>query len=514
MGRELDRAIFKGLYRKNKVSNSVFGSNVDALKSKLVDKDTLITFMFSDGDRVYNLAPLFCLLKSMVDTHTNITYLDDFFVSEYADYIDGVTTELIDMRNTADIICNMDGDTATGRLVGVLLPSLYVLYNDFDEVFKDYIDTVNGAIYLAHKNVLGLCLMLKDDARLLEQNSNRIVMDILSCYVNTCNMCKTANSLGRVAGDITEVFDFIRLCFKFFIELNSEGGPTFDLLDVLGDKSPKYLEWLNYLSLQNLRTLPSDYLSDVQDNIHTVTFGLLSNILNSINVAVEIGVDVSNSNKDAMLKDIKNKHLKEVKALEKENKLLSKQLKESDNSLKKLQKYIDKRKAINGVDDYKRKIEELELKNKQLESKLEGANLRIETLEDRVATLKDEVSKSEVAITKDSVDVVTPVVDEVIDLDTMINKLRDLNIVIVGGTDTSYKRISNYLPDVRYIDAETSPNFDIPLNSDYIVLCTKILSHSHTRRAEVFENSVKGIVKVSKTNPIEVIKEIYNTVVC
>lgn len=511
MGRDVNRALIKGVYKKHKQELGDFSENVYNLKNNIKDMFEFSAFMFNHNSTTYTLVPLFSLLQSICDSDSGVTYLDGFLVSEYRDTIMGVSERPFNMDMVCDIISN-DDDSDIGKMSNVFLTSTYILHDKLGEGFREFFDALGGNIFLAHKNVIGLSLMMHYKSRNYKMYEKKAIEDFLCQYEDTLRKLATIDLLSSDMIELRDVLHFIYLVFKYYIESNSVGGATFDLIETIEKEHPNYIEWLNVISLNYIHTIDSEYMCDILNDISKTTEYVLRSTVNTMHLSLEIGLKKVRKDKEEVVKEVKSSNYKEIKALEKENKLLTKELNNANKNIKKLEKYIDKKKNSNELLEYKQKVEELELKNKQLESKLEGANLRIETLEGRVTTLKNEVAKSDVAITVDKEYIEIPEVGGV-SLDAMLDALKGLNIVIVGGTDVSYKRISNYLPNVRYIDAENTANFDIPLNTDYVVLCTKILSHSHTRRAEVFKHSVRGILKINKTNPEEIIKDIYNTVI-
>lgn len=512
MGRSRKRSFIKNEYRKHYQKLGNFNTNVLDLEKKIENKETFCNFSFSYKNNTYTIAPLFALLRSILDSGNGITYLDAFVAYDYNYYINGENTKCLNIDILTDIISNTNEDDL-GKLVTSLLTSMYTFYEKVDDDFKFYIDNFGGDIVLAHKNIIGIKAMLSLDNEKENYYRTKIMADFLCQYEDICRRNTTMNILKADNVNRMDTVEFIYLVFKFYIEFNTVDGPSFDLIELFTDKHPKYLEWLNYLNLTYINDLDESFLYEVKDKIQDNINTILKMTLNSLCLGILMGVENKSEVQDILIKDIKSNNLKEVKTLEKENRALTKELSTVKKNLNKLEKYVEKIKNTTELLEYKQKVAELELKNKQLESRLEGANLRIETLEDRVSTLKEEASKIDTSVNiDDKKDVVLSIIED-LSIDDMVEVLKDFNLVIIGGTDTSYKRISNYLPNVRYIDAETAPNFDMPLNTDYIVLCTKILGHSHTRRAEVFEHSVRRIIKTNKTNPTEILKDIYNTVV-
>lgn len=519
MGREVSRFMSRELKKEIGFTKSNFQTDYRVLKSKVTNSNNIVNCNFVYDGVLYNLSPLLCIVKALKDAKDDYSYLNTLVVNEYKHSIKSDSNDIV---NIFKIINFLNFDLGEYRskessekdvfLFSTLLSS-YRFYNTLDEQVIDFLDTFSVSYDYVYRELVGYFLLL--DGRCNYDGANyedKLLEDVLSAYVSLCNFVKAISLKNMKDCEyLKEFMSFTRVCLAYLIESNSESGATFDLNEKLSAISDNTKEWLGYFAIKHMETMSEeDKLSFFKYIGNNKSY--VKSLVKSITVgALEGSVELKEKHKEEV-KVLRGDYSKQVNALKKENKVYTKDLSVITKKYNKLEKYLEKVKTVDKEKEYKDKIAELELKNKQLASKLEGSNLRISTLNQKVSDLKEElenISKNELVDNRGN-QLTDCVEDNGISLSDMVSNLSNLNILLIGGTDTAYRKLNTYLPNLRYIDASSGANFDVPLNTDYIVICTKILGHSHTRRAEVFENNVKGIVKTNKTNSIEIIKDLYD----
>ncbi len=274
--------------------------------------------------------------------------------------------------------------------------------------------------------------------------------------------------------------------------------------------------------------------------------GLEVNLLEShfIRPAAENRVNAFLKYKDLLLSSNKEKSDKEVKELTSQVRTLKKDFTKLEKSFeeaeKRIQEYEESEKVeiadtqvildISEVEEYKKTIEKLEnqiSENKDDYSKISNKSgwqeNRIKELEDKLKyyvslendmmSLQNEKNILEAQVVKleemgqEDEDVKKARFEE------HLNAIKDMPILFVGGTGNMMSKFMPLFPNSDYIDiSDEGTNFTVPQRFAYVVVYTRVVTHSHCARVESMVDKDK-IIPVNIFNTELVVEELYKNII-
>lgn len=263
-----------------------------------------------------------------------------------------------------------------------------------------------------------------------------------------------------------------------------------------------------------------------------------------INTTTEARINAFIKNKDLLFSELKEKSDKEVKELTSQVRTLRKDFTKLEKSFeeaeKRIQEYEESEKVeiadtqiildISEVEEYKKTIERLE--NKISEDKDDYSKIsnksgwqenRIKELEEKLkyySSLENDMMslQNEMNILSAQVDKLEEMGQEDEDVkqkrfEEHLEAIKDLPILFVGGTGNMMSKFMPLFPNSDYIDiSDEGVNFTVPQRFAYVVVYTRVVTHSHCARVESMVEKDK-IIPVNIFNTELVVEELYKNII-
>jgi hypothetical protein len=94
-----------------------------------------------------------------------------------------------------------------------------------------------------------------------------------------------------------------------------------------------------------------------------------------------------------------------------------------------------------------------------------------------------------------------------------LNAIKDMPILFVGGTGNMMSKFMPLFPNSDYIDiSDEGTNFTVPQRFAYVVVYTRVVTHSHCARVESMVDKDK-IIPVNIFNTELVVEELYKNII-
>ena len=94
-----------------------------------------------------------------------------------------------------------------------------------------------------------------------------------------------------------------------------------------------------------------------------------------------------------------------------------------------------------------------------------------------------------------------------------LNAIKDEHILFIGGTGNMMSKFKDMFPNSDYIDiSDCGSNFDVPSRFNYVVIYTRVVTHSHCKRIESQVDREK-ILLINICNKDLVIDELYKRII-
>lgn len=238
---------------------------------------------------------------------------------------------------------------------------------------------------------------------------------------------------------------------------------------------------------------------------------------------------LNKANEFLKIEVLENKTLKKsVNKLEKEVIDLKLKCDKSENELLKFQssKCNDEeyQKLLSELE--KIKVENLSLTQDVVKwkGKTESSQRRIDVLEERLEDYNTIMSnlvdlQQENILLQESISKVDDLSNDILVEDTdltyekMLEVVRDLKILFVGGTSNVGTRLKEIFPNLEFINiADRNLSFVIPESMDCVVIYPRVLTHAHTERIYSLMNENMPLIYVNALNTKLVVQEIYTQI--
>lgn len=263
-----------------------------------------------------------------------------------------------------------------------------------------------------------------------------------------------------------------------------------------------------------------------------------------MNLIVDLRVTAFLKHKDLIFSAHREKSDKEVKDLTSQVRTLKKDFskleKNFEDAEKKIKEYEESNKVEiedtqvilekSEVEGYQKQIEDLKtqiLDDKDNYSKVSNKNSwqenRIKELEEKLkyySSLENDMMslQNEMNILSAQVDKLEEMGQEDEDVkqkrfEEHLNAIKDLPILFVGGTGNMMSKFMPLFPNSDYIDiSDEGVNFTVPQRFAYVVVYTRVVTHSHCARVESLVDKDK-IIPVNIFNTELVVEELYKNII-
>ncbi len=215
------------------------------------------------------------------------------------------------------------------------------------------------------------------------------------------------------------------------------------------------------------------YLIDYQHKELFETYGS-DNEENTININLEPYVQIEKS--DAEQKEVIKKQVKEEKKRKKEEKKEKPDPNplpeiERDEEVESLRSELEE--ALKDLNKYKCLFEQEKQKNKDLKEALKKAQKAEKELK-KLQGLFDKVEKEQEKVEE----------EPKITYDEMVNAVKDVNLLIIGGHPNWHSRLSGIFKNITIIKSnEYNGDYNVIFNSDYIYFFTNHIGHGVYNKA-------------------------------
>ena len=263
-----------------------------------------------------------------------------------------------------------------------------------------------------------------------------------------------------------------------------------------------------------------------------------------MSLIVDLRVTAFLKHKDLIFSAHREKSDKEVKELTSQVRTLKKDFskleKNFEDAEKKIKEYEESNKVEiedtqvilekSEVEGYQKQIEDLKtqiLDDKDNYSKVSNKNSwqenRIKELEEKLkyySSLENDMMslQNEMNILSAQVDKLEEMGQEDEDVkqkrfEEHLNAIKDLPILFVGGTGNMMSKFMPLFPNSDYIDiSDEGVNFTVPQRFAYVVVYTRVVTHSHCARVESLVDKDK-IIPVNIFNTELVVEELYKNII-
>ena len=263
-----------------------------------------------------------------------------------------------------------------------------------------------------------------------------------------------------------------------------------------------------------------------------------------MSLIVDLRVTAFLKHKDLIFSAHREKSDKEVKDLTSQVRTLKKDFskleKNFEDAEKKIKEYEESNKVEiedtqvilekSEVEGYQKQIEDLKtqiLDDKDNYSKVSNKNSwqenRIKELEEKLkyySSLENDMMslQNEMNILSAQVDKLEEMGQEDEDVkqkrfEEHLNAIKDLPILFVGGTGNMMSKFMPLFPNSDYIDiSDEGVNFTVPQRFAYVVVYTRVVTHSHCARVESLVDKDK-IIPVNIFNTELVVEELYKNII-
>lgn len=223
---------------------------------------------------------------------------------------------------------------------------------------------------------------------------------------------------------------------------------------------------------------------------------------------------LKNSNRTFM-KEAKN-YEKEVEALTSKSEKLEKEVEElhksvcnNDDLLKTQAELENVKSALETEKDNSKKIEQKSVWKDGRINELTAELKKYSSIESDMMTLQNENNAilSQIASLEALED------DNEVTIEDKLEKIKNEQILFVGGTGNMLMKFKETFPNSDFIDiSDCGSNFDVPSRFNYIVIYTRVVTHSHCRRIESQVDKDK-ILLINICNKELVIDELYKRII-